>query len=91
MTALQGGMSNEELQEAWRRKLPGVKPSDRELTAFALGVEVGSEVREATEEHMIRLVEEKYRRDQARGIQLDGIRYYLSNLRYLLRSAGGAA
>lgn len=38
---LQGGMSNAELLGAWMKKLPGVEPSDRELSAFALGVEVG--------------------------------------------------
>ena len=38
---LQGGMDNDELREAWARKLPGVEPTDRDLTAFALGVEVG--------------------------------------------------
>ena len=38
---LQGGMSNDELLAAWKRKLPSVEPTDRELTAFALGVEVG--------------------------------------------------
>lgn len=38
---LQGGMDNKELREAWGRKLPGVEPTDRDLTAFALGVEVG--------------------------------------------------
>lgn len=42
---LQGGMDNDELREAWDRKLPGVQPTDRELTAFALGVEVGDEGR----------------------------------------------
>ena len=34
-------MSNDELFAAWKRKLPSVEPTDRELTAFALGVEVG--------------------------------------------------
>ena len=34
-------MTNDELIAAWKRKLPGVEPTDRELTAFALGVEVG--------------------------------------------------
>lgn len=38
---LQGGMDNAALTDAWRKKLPGVNPSDRDLTAFALGVEVG--------------------------------------------------
>lgn len=38
---LPGGMDNKELREAWGRKLPGVEPTDRDLTAFALGVEVG--------------------------------------------------
>lgn len=38
---LQGGLTNEQLRAAWARKLPGVEPNDRELSAFALGVEVG--------------------------------------------------
>ena len=40
---LQGGMSNEQLANAWQGKLPGVIPTERDLTAFALGVEVGAE------------------------------------------------
>lgn len=35
-------MTNEELLREWRRKLPGVEPTDRELSAFALGVESGA-------------------------------------------------
>ena len=38
---LQGGMTNDELRAAWYKKLPGVVPKDLELSAFALGVEVG--------------------------------------------------
>ena len=38
---MQGGMSNDELLAAWKQKLPGIEPTDRELTSFALGVEVG--------------------------------------------------
>lgn len=38
---LQGGMDNAELLAAWKKKLPGVEPSDAQLTAFAVGVEVG--------------------------------------------------
>lgn len=34
-------MTNDELLAAWKRKLPNVEPTDRELSAFALGVEVG--------------------------------------------------
>ena len=34
-------MTNDELLAAWKRKLPNVEPTDRELPAFALGVEVG--------------------------------------------------
>ena len=34
-------MTKDELLAAWKRKLPNVEPTDRELTAFALGVEVG--------------------------------------------------
>lgn len=33
-------MTNDQLIAAWKRKLPDVDPTDRELTAFALGVEV---------------------------------------------------
>jgi hypothetical protein len=33
-------MTNDQLIAAWKRKLPVVEPTDRELTAFALGVEV---------------------------------------------------
>lgn len=39
---LQGGLSNEELLAAWQQKLPGVPPGERELSAFAVGVEVGA-------------------------------------------------
>lgn len=38
---LQGGMDNAELLAAWQKKLPGVEPSATQLTAFAVGVEVG--------------------------------------------------
>ena len=38
---LHGGMDNAELLSAWKKKLPGVEPSDAQLTAFAVGVEVG--------------------------------------------------
>ena len=38
---LQGGMDNAELLAAWKKKLPGVEPSDAQLPAFAVGVEVG--------------------------------------------------
>lgn len=38
---LHGGMDNAELLAAWKKKLPGVEPSDAQLTAFAVGVEVG--------------------------------------------------
>jgi len=41
---LQGGLTNAELLTAWRQKLPRVEPSERDLTAFALGVEVGREM-----------------------------------------------
>lgn len=34
-------MTNDELLAAWKRKVPNVAPTDRELSAFALGVEVG--------------------------------------------------
>lgn len=38
---LQAGMSNPELYAAWDKKLPGVKPTDEQISAFAIGVEVG--------------------------------------------------
>ena len=38
---LQGGLDNDALLNAWLSKLPGVTPTDAEMTAFALGVEVG--------------------------------------------------
>lgn len=41
MGEMQGGLSNAELLAAWQKKLPGVEPSERELSAFAVGVEVG--------------------------------------------------
>lgn len=36
-------MTNEQLRAAWHRKLPKVDPTDRELSAFALGFEAGEE------------------------------------------------
>lgn len=36
-------MDNDELLRAWRRKVLGVEPSQKEMTAFALGVEAGAE------------------------------------------------
>jgi hypothetical protein len=38
--AWQGGFTNDELLQAWRRKI-NVEPSAKELTAFSLGCEVG--------------------------------------------------
>ena len=35
------GMTNAELSDAWSKKLPGVVPTEQDLTCFALGVEVG--------------------------------------------------
>jgi len=37
-------VTNDELIAAWRRKLPNVEPTDRELSAFALGIEAAVEV-----------------------------------------------
>lgn len=34
-------LSNAELTDAWRKKLPGVTPTESQMTAFAIGVEVG--------------------------------------------------
>ena len=34
-------MTNDELLAAWNSKLPAVTATDRDLSAFALGVEVG--------------------------------------------------
>jgi hypothetical protein len=39
---LQAGLSNDQLREAFAEKLPGVGPSDRDLSIFALGAEVGA-------------------------------------------------
>ncbi len=39
---LQGGLTNDQLRDAWSRALPGVDPTDRDLAAFALGVECGA-------------------------------------------------
>lgn len=38
---LQGGMTNAELLAAFKAKLPSVEPSGRDMSAFAVGVEVG--------------------------------------------------
>ena len=38
---LQGGMTNDELRAAWKRKLPTTEPTDNQLSCFAIGVEVG--------------------------------------------------
>jgi hypothetical protein len=40
--AFQGGLTNDELRAAFTRKLPNVEPSDRDLSVFALGIEVGA-------------------------------------------------
>jgi hypothetical protein len=37
----QAGLTNPELLAAWKKKLPGVEPTERDLSAFALGAEVG--------------------------------------------------
>jgi hypothetical protein len=37
-------LNNAELLTAWMRKLPRVEPSERDLAAFAVGVEVGREI-----------------------------------------------
>lgn len=41
--ALQGGMSNVELSNLWCKKLPGIVPTERDMTVFAIGIEVGVE------------------------------------------------
>jgi hypothetical protein len=38
---LQGGFNNAELRAAWDKKLPGQEPKGQELSAFAIGSEVG--------------------------------------------------
>jgi hypothetical protein len=40
-TRFQGGLSNDQLRRAWSAKLPNVIPTDEQLTAFALGIEIG--------------------------------------------------
>lgn len=42
---LQGGLTNDQLRAAWSRALPSVQPTERDLTAFALGVECGASLR----------------------------------------------
>lgn len=42
-------MTNDELIAAWRSKLPAIEPTDRDLSAFALGVEVGADALDAAE------------------------------------------
>ena len=37
----QGGLTNEELEQWWRLKLPNVEATNRDIGVFALGVEVG--------------------------------------------------
>ena len=41
-TRFQGGLSNDQLRRAWGVKLPNVIPTDEQLTAFALGIEVSA-------------------------------------------------
>lgn len=40
----QDGLDNEQLRAAFKRKLPAVDPTDRDLSVFALGVEVGESI-----------------------------------------------
>lgn len=40
---LQAGLSNDELRLAFESKLPGVIPTERELSIFAVGAEVGAD------------------------------------------------
>lgn len=40
----QGGLTNEELRRGWAQRLPGVEPTDRELSAFAVGIEAGYKI-----------------------------------------------
>jgi hypothetical protein len=40
----QGGLSNEELRREWDLRLPGVEPTARELSAFAVGIEAGHKI-----------------------------------------------
>ena len=37
----QGGLTNEQLLEKWKEKLPNREPVGDELSAFALGIEIG--------------------------------------------------
>lgn len=39
---LQAGLSNDDLRAAFESKLPGVNPTERDLSIFALGAEVGA-------------------------------------------------
>lgn len=45
--AWQGGLTNEELEQWWRLKLPHVEATNRDICVFALGVEVGAGMGEA--------------------------------------------
>jgi hypothetical protein len=83
--SLQGGLTNEELRDAWANKLPGVEPTDRELTAFALGVEVGDVSRRTyfLERNSAR---DAWRRRMKRCEELEAL---LRDIRTGLREIGG--
>ena len=57
------GMTNDELKAAFETKLPGVTPTDREMSTFALGVEVGRGIPNLPSARSIqRLVDEALRK-----------------------------
>lgn len=51
--AWQGGLSNDELLAQWKIKLPKVAPTDEQLSAFALGVEVGASLNQVKPGHYV--------------------------------------
>lgn len=52
----QGGLSNAKLLAAFKSKLPNVEPTDRDLSIFALGIEVGDR-RQAVQKLMAKLAD----------------------------------
>lgn len=63
---LQAGLGNEQLLEAWAKKLLGVNPTERDLNAFALGAEVGYAARTQTRA-AVDVLDERQRQIEAEG------------------------
>ncbi len=81
---LQAGMSNDDLAAAWARKLPGVAATDRDMTAFALGVEVGA-TRYAETWDALRQAIENYQRMSS---QKDRATAAMYQFHYAMKDAG---